>query len=142
MNARVANVRAIRPIRILLVTGDDRYADKIAFAASLRGVDLALAAVGDDLDAATTRDAPNVVVLDAHNTLARTSRTATVFAALHPRIATVVVANDALERSVGNVHVVDKRRSPERLLRELERAFLGLAAAAEVRRSAGESRAR
>ena len=138
MNAHVANVRAIRPMRILLVTDDERYADEIAYAASLRGVDLARAAVGDDLDATTTRNAPNVVVLDAHNTLARTSRTATVFAALHPRIATVIVAGHALERSVGNVHVVDKSRSAEHLLRELERAYLGLAAPAAPRRSTGE----
>src|SRR5436190_13965816 len=138
MSSLVANVRAIRPMRILLVTDDARYADVVASAASRRGIDLALAAVGDDLDSATNTHAPNVVVLDAHNRLARSSRTATVLAALHPRIATVIVANRAPERSVGSVHVVDKWRSPERLLLELERAFLGLAAPVEPRRSTGE----
>jgi len=119
------NVRAIRPMRILLVTDDDGYADEVAVAASLRGVDLELAAVGDDLDASTTLNMPNVVVLDAHDALARTSRTASVFAALNPRIAIVIVANRAPERSVGNIQVVDKAASTERLLRELEHAFLG-----------------
>jgi len=128
VNPRSANVRAIRPMRILLVTDDGRYADDVAAAASLRGVDFALAAVDDDLEATTTSHAPNVVVLDARNALARTSRAATVFAALHPRIATVILANRAPERSVGNVHVVDKSRSAERLFRELEHAFLGLGA--------------
>jgi DNA-binding NtrC family response regulator len=127
-----ANVRAIRPMRILLVTDDGRYADQVTAAAALGGVDIALAAVGVDLDAAATRDAPNVVVLDAHNALARTSRTATVFAALHPRIATVIVAKRAPERSVGNVQVVDKRRSAELLLGDLEHALLGLAAPVEA----------
>ncbi len=139
MNSRAANnVRAIRPMRILLVTDDDGYADEVALAAALRGVDLELAAVGDDLDAATTLHLPNVVVLDAHDALTRTSRTASVFAALHPRIAIVLVANRAPERSVGGIHVVDKWRSAERLLQELEHAFLGLALPAERRRSAGE----
>jgi DNA-binding NtrC family response regulator len=133
-----ANVRAIRPMRILLVTDDGRYADQVTAAAALGGVDIALAAVGVDLDAAATRDAPNVVVLDAHNALARTSRTATVFAALHPRIATVVVANRSPERSVGNVHVVDKGRSADRLLGVLESAFLGLTPPIETRWSAGQ----
>ena len=77
-------------------------------------------------------------MLDAQDRLARSSRTATVFATLHPRIATVLVANRAPERSVGSVHVVDKWRSAERLLQELERAFLGLVAPVEPRRSTGE----
>ena len=138
MTPLVANVRAIRPMRILLVTEDTCYADEVASAASRRGVDLALAAVGDDLDSATNLHTPNVVVLDAQNRLARASRTATVFAALHPRIATVVVANRAPERSVGSVHVVDKWCSADRLLQELERAFLGVVAPVEPRRSTGE----
>jgi len=138
LNPGLANVRAIRPMRILLVTDDGHYAEALASAASLRGVDLALAAVGDDLDETTTLHAPNVVVLDAKNTLARTSRNATVFAELHPRSATMIVANRAPERSVGNVHVVHRRRSAERLLGELEHAFLGLAPPVEIRSSAGE----
>ena len=139
MNQRtVNNVRAIRPMRILLVTDDEGYADEVALAAALRGVDLELAATGDDLDAAATLHLPNVVVLDAHDALARTSRTASVFAALYPRIAIVIVANRASERSVGGIRVVDKWRSAERLLSELEHAFLGLAFPAERRRSAGE----
>ena len=48
--------------------------------------------------------------------------------ALHPRIAIVLVSDRASERSVGNFHVVDRRRSAQRLLRELELAYLELAA--------------
>jgi hypothetical protein len=127
-----ANVRAIRPMRILLVTDDGPYADDVASAASLRGVDLTRAAVDDDLEATSTLHTPNIVVLDADNKIARTSRAATVFAALHPRIATVIVAKRAPERSVGNLQVVDKRRSAERLLGDLEHALLGLAAPVEA----------
>jgi ActR/RegA family two-component response regulator len=126
VNPGSANVRAIRPMRILLVTDDGRYADTVATAAALRGVDVTLAAVDDDLEATTASRTPNVVVLDADNKIARTSRAATVFAALHPRIATVIVAERAPERIVGNVQVVDKRRSADRLLGDLEHAFLGL----------------
>jgi hypothetical protein len=138
VSARATNVRAIRPMRILLVTDDSRYADELASAALLRGVDLAQAAVGDDLDVTATAHAPNVVVLDAHHALARTSRTATVFAALHPQIATVIVADRAAKRSVGSVLVFDKWRSGERLLGELERAYLGLGPPPEIRSSVGE----
>ena len=139
MNQRALhNVRAIRPMRILLVTDDNDYADEVALAAALRGVDLELAAVADDLDAATTLHLPNVVVLDAHAGLARTSRTASVFAALYPRIAIVIVANRASELGAGGIRVVDKWRSAERLLGELESAFLGLGSLPARRRTAGE----
>jgi hypothetical protein len=132
VNPGLTNVRAIRPMRVLLVTDDGRYADDVAAAASLRGVDFTLAAVDDDLEATANSHAPNVVVLDADNQIARTSRAATVFAALHPRIATVIVAKRAPERIIGNVQVVDKRRSAERLLGDLEHALLGLVASVEA----------
>ena len=132
------NVRAIRPMRILLVTDDDKYADEVALAASLRGAELELAAVGDDLDAATSRHLPNVIVLDAHDSLARTSRTASIFAALYPRIAVVIVANRASERGAGGIRVVDKWRSAERLLHELELVFLGLGSPATRGRERAE----
>jgi DNA-binding NtrC family response regulator len=131
MSPRHANVRPIRPLRTLLVTDDDRYAERVVSAAALKGVQVELASGEDDLDTTTNRHVPNVVVLDARNTFARTSRAATVFAALHPRIAIVLVSDRAAERSVGNVHVVDRRRSAQRLLRELELAYLELAAPPE-----------
>jgi hypothetical protein len=126
MTVHSTNVRAIRPMRILLVTDDVRYADELGVAASERGLALAQAAVGGDLELEATAKAPNVVVLDAHDALARTSRTATAFAELHPQIATVIVANRAPKRSVGSVLVLNKWRSTEQLLGELERAYVGL----------------
>jgi DNA-binding NtrC family response regulator len=131
MSPRLANVRPIRPLRTLLVTDDERYASRLLSAAALRGVELELASGEDDLDTTTSRHVPNVVVLDAQNTFASTSRAATVFAALHPKIAIVLVSDRAAERSVGNVHVLNRRRSAKRLLRELELAYLELALPAE-----------
>jgi ActR/RegA family two-component response regulator len=139
MSPHATNVRAIRPMRILLVTDDVRYADELASAASQRGFDLAQAAVGGDLDLEATAQAPNVVVLDAHDALARTSRTATAFAALHPQIATVIVANRAAKRGVGSVLVFAKRRSTERLLGELERAYVGLSVSTESSHHSAEA---
>lgn len=138
MNEYAVNVRAIRPMRILLVTDDVRYADEFSFAGSERGVEVEQVTVGDDLDALMTGHIPSIVVFDAHDSFARTSRTATVFAALHPQIATVVVANRAAKRSIGSVFIFDKWRSAERLLSELERVSLGLSVPGEIRSTAGE----
>lgn len=125
-------------MRILLVTDDRRYAQEAASAAERRGVDLTSAPAGVDLDALVTLHRPNVVALDADNTLARISRKATVFATLHPRIATIVLSNRAPAQPGGSVLVVQKRRSPERLLRALEEAYLGLETPVEARSFAGE----
>jgi hypothetical protein len=122
----LANVHPIRPLRTVLVTDDDRYAQRVVAAAASKGMDVERVSGDDDLEETTSRHAPSVVLLDAQNTLAPASRAATLFAASHPDIAIVLVANRALERSVGNFHVVDRRRSAERLLRELELAYLEL----------------
>ena len=124
-------------MRILLVTDDGRYADdgcdgRFATRRRLHTRGGRRRPRGDH-DVAP----PNVVVLDADNKIARTSRTATVFAALHPRIATVIVAERAPERIVGNLQVVDKRRSAERLLGDLEHALLGLCVSRRGGRLAG-----
>jgi CheY-like chemotaxis protein len=125
------NVHPIRPLRTLLVTDDDRFARRVTAAATSKGVEVERASGADDLEAATSRHAPSVVVLDAQNTLAPASRAATLFAASHPQIAVVLMANRAPERSAGNFRVVDRRRSVQRLLRELELAYIELVAPRE-----------
>jgi DNA-binding response OmpR family regulator len=119
-----ANVRPLHPMRILLVTDDERFAGTVSAAAEQRGLYLARATSRDDLDRSAKRDQPNVVALDARRAPRRTARTATAFAGLHPRIAVVVVADRA--HTISGLRLVDKSRPPENLLEELERAYLGL----------------
>ncbi len=120
------NVQALRPMRILLVSDDTKFADRVVSAAGRQGLDIARAASDDDLDVTTIRHASNVIVLDARDALRRTARAATVFATLHPGIAVVLVADGATTPGVSGVRLVDKWRSAERLLGEVERAYLGL----------------
>jgi DNA-binding NtrC family response regulator len=126
MSVSPTNVHALRPMRILLVSDDTKFADRIVSAATRQGLHIARAASEDDLDVATIRHAPNVIVLDARDALRRAVRAATVFAALHPSIAVVLVADGATTPDVSGVRLVDKSSSAERLLGEVERAFLGL----------------
>jgi DNA-binding NtrC family response regulator len=126
MSVSPTNVHALRPMRILLVSDDTKFADRVVSAAARQGLHIARAASEDDLDVATIRHAPNVIVLDARDALRRAVRAATVFAALHPSIAVVLVADGATTPDVSGVRLVDKSSSAERLLGEVERAFLGL----------------
>lgn len=122
----LANLRALRPMRILLVTDDTRYADDVLSAAATAGLHVDLATSKENIELIALRTTPNVVVLDAHDRLTRTARAATVFAALHPSILVAVVAVGGPERANSNLRVFDKWRAAERLLDELARAHVGL----------------
>jgi hypothetical protein len=112
-------------MRVLLVTDDDQFGSRIAEAAAGQGVQLARASTTDDLDTTSVRHEPNVVAVDGRGTLRRSARAAVGFAARHPRIAVVLVA-DRPALAIGGVRLVDAWRSPERLLGALELARVGL----------------
>jgi hypothetical protein len=113
-------------MRILLATDDTRYASEMLAAAARVGVSATVVSTDQDLEAAAGRLASNVVVLDALNAVTRTTRRASSFAALHPRVAVGLVADHASARSIGNLLVFDRWRSTERLLRDLAALYLGL----------------
>ena len=126
MSVSPTNVRALRPMRILLVTDDATFADGVVSLATRRGLHVTLASTEDDLDIAALRHGPNIVVLDAHDALRRTVRAATIFAAVHVGIPVVIVANGAATPSISGLRLIDKWSSAERLLGEVERSYLGL----------------
>lgn len=126
MSLSPPNVRALRPMRILLVSDDATFADRVVSVAASQGLSIASASSEDNLDLTALRHGANVVVLDTHDALRRTVRDATAFAALHPAVAVVLVTDGATAPSVSGLRLVDKWRSPERLLGEVEQAYLGL----------------
>jgi DNA-binding response OmpR family regulator len=126
VTAAPSNVKALRPMRVLLVTDDDRFADRVTAAAQQQGLPIARASTGDDLDETADATTPNVVALDARTKLGRAARAATAFASVHPSIAVVVVARKASPRTLAGLRLVDEWSPPERLIDELNAAHLGL----------------
>jgi DNA-binding response OmpR family regulator len=126
VTAAPSNVKALHPMRVLLVTDDDRFADRITSAAEQQGLPIARASTQDDLETTADETSSNVVALDARTRLGRTARTATTFATLHPSIAVVVVARRASPRTLAGLTLVEEWSPPERLLDELNAAHLGL----------------
>ena len=126
MSAVPGNVRALRPIKILLSSDDDRFAHELEAAAHDRSLGFAHVAADVDIEVALFRHAANIYVLDAGSALQRAARSATAFAELHPGIPVVVVADRAASPTLGSVALLDKWRSAERLLGEIERTYLGL----------------
>lgn len=125
--AAPSNVRPLHPLRVLLVTDDERFAARVSAAAAHQGLSLALATSADDLEASARRHRPNVVALDARTRLGRTARSATTFATLNPAVAVVVIARTASPRTLGGLRLVHAWSPAERLLDELRAAHLGLA---------------
>lgn len=126
MTHAATNVRPLHPLRVLLVTDDDAFAERVSAAAEAQGLPLACASRDDDLSWHATEHRPNVVALDARTSFGRTARSATAFAHLHPRIAVVMVAGRTSPRSVPGLRVVGSWRPPERLLDDLRRVHVGL----------------
>ena len=123
---RSADVRLLHPIRIVLSTDDSAFADRLRTAAGERRFELACVPASEDPELALVRHAADVFVLDADIAPARGARAALAFAALHPEIPVVVVVEKPTTATVAGLPLLDKWRSAERLVGEIERAYLGL----------------
>jgi hypothetical protein len=120
------NVRPLRPIRILLASDDVTFVDRIASAARDRSVAIACVSGDADVHLELVRHSSNVLVFDADEALPRGARYATAFAALHPGVPVVLIAERAETSTVAGLLLLEKWCSTERLLGEIELAYLGL----------------
>lgn len=126
MSADPSKVRALRPIRILLASDDVKFVDRIANAARDRSVAITCVSGDADVHFELLRHSSNVLVLDAEDALPRGARSATAFAALHPGVPVVLLADRAETSTVAGLLLLEKWCSTERLLGEIELAYLGL----------------
>jgi hypothetical protein len=126
VNANPGNLHALRPIRILLASDDDEFAARMATAAQDVAIRIDHIPLETNVEVALVRNGSNVYVLDAGDALGRAARLATAFAALHPSVPVILVADRAASTAVDSVPLLDKWRSAERLLGQIELAYLGL----------------
>jgi len=126
MSATPSNVHALRPIRILLASDDEAFVERMAGAALEHAIRIDLVPLETNVEVALAQHGSNVYVLDAGDALGRAARLATAFAALHPSIPVLLVADRAASRTVDSVPLLDKWRSAERLLGQIESTYLGL----------------
>jgi hypothetical protein len=119
------NVRALRPMHVLLVTDDDELAGQFTAVAAEGSVAVDLASPHEDIDELTRFYRPNTVAVDGRRTFRRAARSAMISATLNPQVAVVVFAPEGEGAALGGIPVVDGRQSPERLLQALELARVG-----------------
>jgi DNA-binding NtrC family response regulator len=99
-------------ISILLASDDIPFVDQLSAAAAERGLALHRLTAETDVDVALARHGANVYVVDADAAPRRGARSATAFAARHPDIPVILLADD-----------LEKRGPTERLLGAIERAY-------------------
>ena len=126
MIAAPGNVRALRPISILVASNDDPFSGRLVDEAGAAGVTLSLVPAGANLEVALAQSGANVVLLDVGDALGRGARLVTAFAALHPDVPIVVVAERPAAPTFCGVPMLDKWRSTDLLLADVEHAYLGL----------------
>ena len=110
-------------MRILLSSEDIPFADKLSAAAADRGVAVHRLSAETDVDVALARHGANVYVVDADTAVRRGARSATAFAARHPGIPVVLLAERTDLPAAAGFLLLDKWRSTERLLGAIETIY-------------------
>lgn len=112
-----------RPLSILLASDDVPFADMLSAAAADRGVTLHRLTAEQDVDVALARHGANVYVVDADRAVRRGARSATAFAARHPGIPVVLLADRADAPAGAGLVLLDRLRSSERLIGAIETVY-------------------
>jgi DNA-binding NtrC family response regulator len=115
------NVRALRRLRVLVATRDRRFLRVAGFLLARDEFEVESTARPRDLLQVIERQPPDIVILDASESLAEAARCVAAAEALHPHVTVLVVSDDAAASTI-NLRVFEKWKSFEQLvvgLREL-----------------------
>jgi DNA-binding NtrC family response regulator len=110
----------VEKMNILLASDDVPFVDKLSAAAAERGVALHTLSSDQDVDVALVRHGANVYVVDANTAVRRGARSATAFAARHPGIPVVLLADRADAPAAAGLVLLEKLRPTEGLLGAIE----------------------
>ena len=114
-------------LTILAATSDEALAREVEAACRARGYHLTRIEAAVGLSAAIASTRPDVVLLDLQDTLDAAVRLARKLASRRPDLPVVLVGESPL-RSVAGFRIVDRWRAGERVLDELELAYVGIPA--------------
>lgn len=121
--AQMGNVRRLRPIRVLLASRDPRFLCVSAFLLGRKGFAIDTTRKLGQLVEVVDRRRANVVLLDGTGSLHAAARAADAIQASNPRVAVVLVADDADGTSVPESWPLPKWDSFTKIVSEIERAY-------------------
>ncbi|MGZ8694899.1 MAG: hypothetical protein ACXWYS_05615 [Gaiellaceae bacterium] len=123
-----ANLRLIRPIRVLVVSRDRRFLGLSRFLLTRDGFDVDTTTRPGDLFEVVQRGAVDVVVMDATGALGASARAAAELEALYPDLGVIVVADEP-EPYVRALPALPKWAGLEQLADLVRRSYLRLSPA-------------
>ena len=113
-------------LNILVLTSDERLALDVERVVEERAHVATRVNRLRDLQEAMVRESPDVLLLDVGGSVSDTARVAATVAAVHPGVAVVLAVKAPPCRSESGFRVVDKWRTAERVVDELELAYIGI----------------
>ena len=131
LEPRSPDLRLLRPIRVIVVSRDERFASVFRFLLGRKQLAVEAASRRQELLTLLEQGA-DVVVLDATHSLADAARTIAELEELHPEIG-VVMVSDRRGRDGGLYRLLPKWGSLQQLIAEIERTHLHLPARAHLR---------
>jgi hypothetical protein len=118
------NVRALHRVRVVVATRDRRFLRASAFLLARSGLEVYATHRLDDVPLLVERHEPHVVVFDASDSLAAGARMLAAVEALYPDVSMLFVCDDPPAPSSPSLRVLAKWPSVERLVDEVERAYV------------------
>jgi DNA-binding NtrC family response regulator len=119
------NVRALRRLRVLVAARDRRFLRVAGFLLARGGFEVESSARPRDLLQVVEPQPPDIVILDASESLAEAARSVAAFEALYPHVTVIVVSDDGTSTSTVNLRVFDKWKSFEQLVHSLRGMHFG-----------------
>jgi hypothetical protein len=117
---------------VLLLTSDDRLARDVARVCAERGYPISRIEAVADLNLAMAGVThPDVLLFDTGDRLDECAQIAATVAAIHPGVEIVLAADGSEARSKDGFRLVDRKRTGERFVDELELACIGIPPSAE-----------
>jgi PleD family two-component response regulator len=128
----ISNVRALRPLRVLVAARDRRFTRMARFLLARNGFEVESTLRPRDVLAAVDERRADIVILDGSESLADAARTVAVFEARHPHVTVVLVVDDEAPPAPINLPTFPKWKSFEQLVLRLESMHLTGPAARQV----------
>jgi len=122
----IGNVRALRPLRVLLAARDRRFLRVAGFLLARHGFAVESTKRPRELLALVDARCPDIVILDGSDSLADAARTVGAIEAVHPHVTVIVMAEDAAPQTAVNFRIFPKWTSLEELVLKIERMHLGV----------------
>lgn len=121
----IGNVRALRRLRVLVAARDRRFLRVAGFLLLRSGFDVESTPRPRDVLQLVDRYAPDIVIVDASESLADVARSVAVLEALYPHITVIAVSDEGASPPAAKLRVFAKWTSFEQLVLDLEAMHLG-----------------